>query len=232
MIADTLIESPRVASRILIVEDHPLFCRALAELIADEPDLTVCGQADSADAALGEIRRLRPHLAIVDLGLKDSNGLRLIEEIRNQAPQTKVLVASAQDEAMFAERVLRAGALGYVNKQEAAEVLVAALRQVLRGEVYLSPPMLKRILRTVPNGRPLERDPITTLSARELEVFEMIGRGLSTKQIARRLHLGQKTVETHREHVKRKLGIANAIELVRHAVLWVLQRSTGGSGAA
>ena len=163
-------------------------------------------------------------MVVVDLSLKTGHGIELIEKIKARDPQVKTLVSSMHDETLFAERVLRAGAMGYITKQEPPETLVRAIRQVLRGEVYLSPRMTSRLLRRVAAGGPPREDPVQKLSNREVEVYEMIGQGLTIQQIAMRLHLSPKTVETHREKIKQKLNVKNSAELNRRAVQWVLER--------
>jgi DNA-binding NarL/FixJ family response regulator len=190
--------------RILIVDDHPIVCRGLRELVADEPDLEVCGEAADVSEALQQLEATRPDVVVVDLSLKGGHGIELIQKIKARSDRVKMLVSSMHDESLFAERVLRAGATGYISKQESPEKIIDALRQVLRGEI-------------------LEENPIQSLSDRELEVFEMIGQGLSTKQIAKRLHLSHKTVETHREKIKAKLNLSNSAELSRRATQWVLE---------
>jgi len=209
--------------RIFLVDDHPLVRMGIAELLAHEPDLEICGEASDSPEALQKIVALTPDLAIIDLSLKSGHGIELIERVRSHGDHVRILVASMHDESLFAERALRAGAMGYFNKQECSTRLLDAVRQVLRGEIYLSPYMANRILHAVANGDPIDHDPIKNLSNRELEVFELIGQGLATKQIAGRLHLSPKTVETHREKIKSKLNLANSNELGRRAVQWVLE---------
>jgi DNA-binding NarL/FixJ family response regulator len=209
--------------RILIVDDHPIVRRGLRELVADEPDLEVCAEAADVAEALREIEKTAPDVVVVDLTLKSGHGLELIQEIRTRHAGTKMLVSSMHDESLFAERALRAGASGYINKQEPPEKIIDAMRQVLRGGVYLSPRMANRLLHRITTGELLGRTPIEGLTDRELEVFEMIGQGLSTKQIARRLELSHKTIGTHREKIKAKLDLKNSSELSRHATQWVLE---------
>jgi DNA-binding NarL/FixJ family response regulator len=210
--------------RVLVVDDHPPVRRGLAELINREPDLEVCGEASDVSEAMRLVKGTCPHLALVDLSLLRGSGIELIEQIKSMASETRMLVVSMHDEALFAERVLRAGALGYISKQESTEKLLEAVRQVLNGEIYLSPTMAARLLHSVVGGYPLDHDPIQGLSNRELEVFGLIGEGITTKQIALRLHLSSKTIESHREKIKAKLGAANSAELSRRAVQWVLER--------
>jgi len=213
-------------ARVLLVDDHALVRRGLADLVGDEPDLEVCGEAADAAEALARVAELCPDVVVVDLSLKTGHGLDLIKRLRARDDGPKVLVLSMHDEALFAERALRAGALGYVNKQEAPAKVVEALRQVLAGKVYLSGTMTERLLKRAAGGAETGgRLPSETLSDRELTVFDMIGQGLATREIAERLHLSIKTVETYREHIKAKLGLKNSAELGRHAAQWVLENS-------
>jgi DNA-binding NarL/FixJ family response regulator len=210
--------------QVLIVDDHPLVRKGLAETISAESDMEVCGEAADPTEALRLVEAVRPQVMIVDLSLKSGHGMDLIEHVKAHDDQIKMIVASVHDETLFAERVLRAGAVGYVNKQEPTERIIDAIRKVMRGEIALSPRMANRLLHTVVGGEPLGRDPIQNLSNRELEVFDMIGQGMSTKQIASKLHLSHKTIETHREKIKTKLNLNNANELSHRAVQWVLER--------
>lgn len=209
--------------RILLVDDHPIVRRGLRELVAQEPDLEVCGEAEDAAEALRQLEATRPDVVIVDLTLKAGHGLELIQQIHARDARIKILVSSMHDESLFAERTLRAGALGYINKQESPDKIIDAIRRVLCGEIYLSSRMASRLLHRIAVGEPLEKHPIEKLTDRELEVFEMIGQGLSTKQIARKLGLSHKTIETHREKIKTKLNLKNSAELSRHATQWVLE---------
>lgn len=208
-------------TRILIVDDHPIFRRGLSELIAEEPDLEVCCEAASTAEALRHVETACPDVVIVDLSLKHGHGIELIEQIKARNERIKMVVCSVHDESLFAERALRAGAMAYVNKQEATETLIDAIRQVLDGEIYVSAPLAKRLLHTFVGGKPSGQDPIATLTSREIEVFQMIGEGLTTKQIARRLHLSPKTIDAHREKIKTKLKLANSVQLSRCAFQWV-----------
>jgi DNA-binding NarL/FixJ family response regulator len=208
----------------LIVDDHPLVRRGLAETITAEPDMEIVGEAADATEAVRLVEAVHPNIMIIDLSLKSGHGIDLIEQIKAKDDQIKMLVASMHDESLFAERVLRAGAVGYLSKQEPPEKIVEAIRQVIRGEIALSPRMANRLLHSVVGGEPLGQNPIESLSNRELEVFDMIGQGMSTKQIAGKLHLSHKTIETHREKIKTKLNLSNANELARRAVQWVLER--------
>jgi DNA-binding NarL/FixJ family response regulator len=209
---------------ILIVDDHPLTREGLAAHIARQPDLEVCGEAEDVADAFEKVRVLDPDLVIVDLSLKSGPGLELIKLIKARGAKTKMLVSSMYDESLFAERVLRAGASGYVNKQVTAAKVVEAIRLVLAGRVYLSPEMTESLLqRSVGAVTPSNQNPVDTLSDRELEVFRMIGRGMTVKKIARDLKLSIKTVETHRKRIKDKLHLCNGAELSREAVRWVLE---------
>jgi DNA-binding NarL/FixJ family response regulator len=211
-------------ARILIVDDHALVRRGLAGLIEDEGDLIVCGEAGSAAEALTALAT-RPDLIIVDLSLQTGHGLDLIRQLKARDEELRILVLSMHDESLFAERVLRAGALGYVSKQEAPGQVISAIRQVLDDKVYLSQAMTERLLRRA-SGREADAVlPGDTLSDRELTVFQMIGEGLPTREIATRLHLSVKTIETYRENIKAKLGLKNSAELSRHAAQWVLEHS-------
>jgi len=211
-------------ARILIVDDHPLVRSGLSELISDEPTLEVCGEAAEAGEALQLVNSTKPDLVVVDISLKSGNGIELIKRIKSRQPKIKMLVSSMHDENLYAQRALNAGAMGYVNKQEATEKVVEAILHVLRGEIFLSPAMRERLLhRLVRDPNALNQSPVETLSDRELEVFQQIGTGLTTRQIAKEMHLSAKTIETYREHIKTKLSIDTAAELSRHAVQWVLE---------
>jgi DNA-binding NarL/FixJ family response regulator len=218
--------APSAASpaRVLIVDDHPIVRHGLAQLINGEPGLEVCGAASSPAEALDCVRTNRPDLVIVDLSLGDESGLDLVKALQIRDPELPVLVLSMHDEAYYADRVLRAGAMGYVMKQEAAGQMLAAIHQVLSGRVYLSESMAASML-TRFVGRKVVRGgtPVDHLTDRELQVLELIGKGLATREIADRLHLSVKTVENHREHIKAKLKLRSGPELVRYAVRWELE---------
>lgn len=224
MTANNSIGNHGAKYRVLLVDDHPLVRRGLADVISREPDLETCGEAGDVLEALHEVERTKPDVVVVDLTLKTGHGIELIEKLKGRDPRLKMLVSSMHDETLFAERVLRAGAMGYISKQEPPDSLVRAIRQVLRGEVYFSPRMTSRLLHRVAGGGPPQEDPVQSLSNRELEVYEMIGQGLTIQQIAARLHLSPKTVETHREKIKQKLNLKSSTELNRRAVQWVLER--------
>jgi len=211
--------------RILLVDDHAIVREGFAEIINSKPDLEVCGQANAAGRALEAVNRLRPDLVVVDLSLQGGSGLELIKQIKKLHPHLPMLVLSMHDEALYAERCLRAGALGYVMKQEEAGTVMQAVRSVLRGEVHVSKDVRGRMLRTLV-GRQLAPDQtgISHLSDREIEIFQLIGEGRTTRQIAQKLHLSLSTVETHRAHIKEKLNLRNAAELMRAAVEWATRR--------
>ena len=212
------------AARILIVDDHPIVRDGLIAALSRHPDLQVCGEAATIVDALALIDSLHPDLAIIDLSLADGSGLDLIKRIKARNVSTKMLVLSMSDESLFAERALRAGAMGFLHKQEAREKLIDAIHQVLDGKIFVSSAVNERLLQQVMIGnQPLQQSPITALSDRELEVFELLGQGLGSSEIAQRLHLGIKTIETHRQRIKDKLDLKNSLELVRHATQWVLE---------
>jgi len=209
--------------RILIVDDHPLVRTGFAQLIGDCPDLEVCGEASDMAEALRLIDSDCPDLAIIDLSLAGGSGLDLIEHIKSRNLDLLMLVASMHDETLYAERVLAAGARGYINKQEAQENIIRAIRQVLAGKVYLSEAMTERLLSGLVDVRDEKRD-IDRLSNRELQVFELIGQGVPVSQIASQLNLSIKTIETHQAHIKKKLGLGSAHELNQRAIRWVMDQ--------
>jgi DNA-binding NarL/FixJ family response regulator len=207
--------------RILIVDDHPMMREGLAQLIEHEPDLCVSAQADNAAQALSAIAAQPPDLAVVDISLPDKNGLELIKDLQTMQPQLPLLVISMHDETLYAERVLRAGGRGYIMKQEGGKKLMEAIRQVLNGQIYVSEKMSAKILELFSGRRPTtSNSPVERLSDREFEVFQLIGQGHSTRQIAQHLHLSIKTVEVHRANIKKKLELASGAELVRFAIRW------------
>lgn len=215
----------RRRARVFIVDDHPIVRKGIAELLRSAADMEVCGDAATIEDALRRIGETRPDLAIIDLSLPGAGGLDLLKDLAARHPEVKSVVLSMHDETLFAERALRAGARGYVMKQEAVPELETALRRVLEGKIYLSPAMSERMLGLMARGRaPSESSPLERLSDRELEVFEMIGRGMGTRDIARKLHLSVKTIESHREHIKGKLALPSASKLVQHASQWVQGR--------
>ena len=189
------------------------------QLINSEADLTVCGQGEEAYQSLRAIREARPDLVLVDISLKDSDGIELLKELKAQVPELPVLVLSMHDEKLYAERALRAGAHGYIMKQEVSDRLLTAVRTVLSGKVYVSESMSAMLVQKMVGGKATaEKLPMDRLTDRELEVFRMIGEGLSIKEIAEKLFLSAKTVEAHREHIKDKLNLKSSAELLRFAV--------------
>jgi DNA-binding NarL/FixJ family response regulator len=207
-------------ARIVLVDDHPMVRERLAEVINREPDLSVCGEAEDRGGALEVIEREKPRLAIVDLTLKRSNGLDLIKDLRVMHPDLLILVLSMQDENLYAERVIRAGAHGYITKQEATRKILDAIRLVMAGKVFLSEEISAEILsRMLGKSRGAMRS-LDVLSDRELQVFGLVGEGFGTRQIAEQLGLDVKTVETYRTRIKEKLELKDASELLRQAIAW------------
>jgi DNA-binding NarL/FixJ family response regulator len=214
--------------RVLVVDDHPMMRQGLAQLIENESDLVVCCEADTAGQALDVVSLKKPDLALVDLSLPDKSGLELIKDIRALRPDLPILVVSMHDEAIYAERVLRAGGRGYIMKQEGGKKLLHAIRQVLSGQIYVSEKMSAKILEIFSGHRPQSSSsPVERLSDREFEVFQWIGQGKGTREIAQRLHLSVKTVEVHRANIKEKLKVQTGTDLVRYAIRWV--EAEGGS---
>jgi len=206
---------------ILIVDDHPLIRQGIATLLEHSDDLAVCGEADSAAEALKVMEKVSPDLAIVDLTLKESTGLDLIKDIRIRYPHVYVLVLSMRDEGFYAERVLRAGARGYVTKEEGPEKVLEGVRKVLQGQIYVSEKMASKVMGKIVEGASRAGgSPSDRLTDRELAVLELIGRGLPTREIAVKLHISTKTVDSHREHIKDKLKLDSASELLKYAVQW------------
>ena len=208
--------------RILMIDDHPMVVEGLAQLINREPDLMVCGQAQDAPKALQAIETLKPDMTIVDISLNGTNGIELIKDIKLRHGELPVLVLSAHDESIFAERSLRAGAGGYVMKLEAPDNLMNAIRRVLNGEIYLSAKMSGKMLQKYvgSSGKPMETS-IDRLTDREVAVLQLIGLGHGTREIAEQLNLSVKTIETYRAHIMEKLDLKNATELVKYAIQWV-----------
>jgi DNA-binding NarL/FixJ family response regulator len=211
--------------RLLIVDDHPLFRKGLAELIHSDANFAVCGEADNAAEAMEVIRKLNPDMAIVDLSLPGANGIELIKNIRAEFPSLPVLVLSMHDESLYALRALRAGADGYVMKHEAMANVIQAIREVFNGRPYLSPAMAAQVITKFAHRQAEgETDAVERLSDRELEILELIGKGNEVRQIAKLLHLSPKTVETHRAHIKDKLDLKNSREVARFARQWLSAR--------
>lgn len=216
--------------QVFLVEDHPITREGFAQLINYQADLQVCGQAGSAARAMAGIESTRPDLAIIDISLVESNGLELIKNLKSRYPDLAMLVLSTHDETLYAERAVRAGALGYVMKQAPTAEVMEAIRATLRGELYLSETMRSRMVQQHLHGpaEPVKSD-IDVLSDRELEIFELIGKGETTRKISAKLNLSVSTVETHRAHIKEKLHLTNAVELVRRAVEWLNQQGREGA---
>lgn len=212
--------------RVLLVEDHPIFRKGIAMLLQHEPDLCICAEAETASHALELVDKVVPDIVLADITLKDTNGIELVKSLKAMRPEIPVLVISMHEESLYAERALRAGARGYLMKQAPPDQVVAAIRQVLRGELYLSASAHHHMLNTFLTGqRNVAGDPVSKLSDRELEIFELLGRGHGTSMIAQELHLSVKTIESHRAHIKTKLGLTTAPELMRAAVEWVTRKS-------
>ncbi|MGA1841421.1 MAG: response regulator [bacterium] len=215
-------ESKNSKKKVLIVDDHPIVCMGLSCLLNQEEDMLVCGEAHNAHEALEAIDVLHPDAATIDISLKGQSGIGLIKNIKNHYPRFPILVLSVHDESIYAELVLRAGAMGYIMKQEASERIVTAVRQVLKGDLYVSNHMASNMLHKYLNGRSaFNESPLELLSDRELEVLRLMGQGYGTRQIANELIVGVKTVETYRSHLKRKLNLKNSPELVKYAIQWV-----------
>jgi DNA-binding NarL/FixJ family response regulator len=206
---------------ILLLEDHPIVRQGLEQTINHEPDLRVCGAAETAEQAFAQIESCRPDLLLLDISLQGTNGLEVLKVVRQRYPDLRVLILSMHDERVYAMRALGEGAAGYVMKEAATENVLGAIRRVLSGDVYLSPQMERRSMQQFVGRRGLAKGaPLEHLSKRELEVFDLIGRGQRTRQIAEALHVSVKTVESHRQHIKEKLGLNDGHELVQHAIQW------------
>lgn len=218
------IKKPEATTRgrrqVFIVDDHPMTRRGLNDLINQEPDLAVCGEADTPSRALEAIKTLKPDLALVDITLPRTSGLMLIKDIRIWSPTVYVLALSMHDESLYAERVLRAGGHGYIMKNEGGDKLLQAIRHVLDGRTYVSEGISRRIVDAFAGRRKEETSPLGNLTEREFEVFQLIGQGLATAEIGQRLHLSPKTIDSHRLHIKEKLNLRNLPELMRYAVRW------------
>lgn len=209
--------------QVLIVDDHPLVRKGLAVSFEDTMGFEVCGRAATAEDALDRLDHCDPDLLVLDISLPGMSGLELMKQLRDPYPDLQTLVVSRHDENLYAERVLRAGGRGYVMKLEASDVIIEAARTVLDGGVYLSDPINNRLLKNLAEGDadPISESPVESLSDRELEVFELTGQGLTTRDMADRLHVSVKTIESYRARIKEKMNLDNASELMRHAVQWV-----------
>jgi DNA-binding NarL/FixJ family response regulator len=214
--------------RIVVVDDHPLMRKGLVMSLEADSDLEVCGQASNAEDAIGVVESQNPDLVLVDISLPGMSGLELIKQIHAIRPNMKTLVVSRHDESLYAERAIRAGAKGYIMKLEAPDVMVKAVRKVMNGGIYVSDEINERLLLGMASGHEmLAESPLEVLSDRELEVFELTGRGFGTRDIAEKLHLSVKTVESYRARIKIKLNLSSAAELMQHAVQWVEGEKAG-----
>jgi DNA-binding NarL/FixJ family response regulator len=207
--------------RILIVDDHPMMRDGLRQLIANEADLEVIGEADDVNEALVQAEKLAPDIAIVDITLRSGNGLDLIKDLQIRSPKIAVLVLSMHDESLYAERVLKAGGRGYIMKQEGGKKIIEGIRQVASGHTYVSPAVAARILDSFSGRAHQEKAGVEQLTDREFEVFQLIGQGLSTKEMAEKLRVSVKTIEVHRVNIKEKLNTPTAPDLIRYAVRWL-----------
>jgi DNA-binding NarL/FixJ family response regulator len=213
--------------RVLLVDDHAVVRFGIAQLINRQPDMTVCGEEEDASKALGAIESLKPNLVIADISLKDSSGLELMRNIKAQYAGLPVLVVSGHDESIYAEIAFRAGALGYLMKEEALDKIIMAIRRVLSGAIYVSDSLAAKMLQQQIRGQTsINESPVKDLSDRELEVFQLIGQWKTTRDIAEELHLSVKTIEYYREQIKRKLSLKNAAELTQRATAWVGREAT------
>jgi len=212
-------------TRVFVVDDHPVVRQGLKLMLDQETDMVLCGEAESAREARRNVREATPDIIVADVSLKDASGIELVKELRELHPDVPVLVLSMHDESLYAERALRAGARGYVMKDEAPDRLITAIREIVAGGLYLSGRMTARLLTKFVDGPSQSgRMPMESLTDRELEIFEFIGRGLGTRHIAETLHLSVKTIETHRRNIKRKLKLSDATSLMQHAIHWVQQQ--------
>lgn len=214
-------------TRVFIVDDHPLVRQGLTQIIGGQEDFEVCGEAEDSSSAMRGIDNTNPDVVIVDISLQGNNGLELIKNVKAIHEKLPILVFSMHDESIYAQRALRAGAKAYVMKKESSDKIVEAIRKILKGEIYVSPRVADQVLHQIVNGPSnASASPVDRLTDRELEVVQLIGRGLSTREIAESLHLSVKTIESHRAHVKEKLNLRNATELVQFSVQWVDQQDS------
>jgi DNA-binding NarL/FixJ family response regulator len=214
-------------SKVFVVDDHPIVRQGLTLLINREQDLTVCGEAEDAQSAMHSVTSVRPDTMVIDISLNGPDGLDLLKDIRMRHPDLPVLILSMHDESIYAERALRAGAQGYIMKQEATEKVLVALRRILSHEIYVSERIANRMLQRYIGSPNAERpSSVADLTDRELEVFRLIGEGHSTRQIAEELHISVKTVESYQAHIKEKLSLRSARELVQHAIQWSISEKS------
>jgi DNA-binding NarL/FixJ family response regulator len=215
-------------TRIFVVDDHPLVRQGIRLVVSQEPDMVVCGEADDATEAAVAIAAAKPDLAVVDLSLKRNNGLDLIKDLRKRCPEVPVLVMSMHEQSYYAERVLHAGARGYITKAEGAQRLIDGIRQVLKGQIFLNERLSAKLISKLVSGRAAPAATLEDrLSDRELAIFELIGNGLSNREIAERLCLSRKTVDCHREHIKEKLDLSHAADILKEAIRWVQSKQNG-----
>lgn len=229
MTMNVLMERPVQTTKktVLVVDDHPLMRQGLALLINQQQDMQVCGEAEEAQAAMRAIVQRRPDIIILDISLNGPDGLEVLKSIRATDPDLPVLILSMHDEAIYAERALRARANGYIMKQEATEKVLVAVRRILNGDIYLSDRMSNKMLQQYIGGAPsMIQSRIAALSDRELEVFRLIGEGRATRAIAEELHLSIKTVETYQAHLKEKLALRTGRELIQHAIQWKINEKS------
>ena len=210
--------------KVIIVDDHPVVCQGLAQIVSQDENLHVCAEAEDAKTAFKAIKKHRPDIAIIDISLKDISGLELIKWVKGLDFKVAMLVISVHDESIYAERALKAGADGYLMKQESPDKIIQAIRQILKGEIYISDSIAKRLIRHLLKGHGEKATPIDSLSDRELEVLQLLGRGFKPKQIADKLCLSIKTIETYQSNIKEKLFLNNAFELAQYAVQWMRQK--------
>jgi DNA-binding NarL/FixJ family response regulator len=214
-------------AKVYIVDDHPLVREWLTNLIHQQPDFLVCGEAETAADAFQAITTLKPDVAIVDISLKEGSGLELIKNVKGNCPAVPVIVLSMHDESLYAERAIRAGARGYIMKRETTKRIIDAIRTVLGGKLYLSERLTDLFAKKFLNGHlPTDSSPIEQLSDRELEVFQLLGQGYETRQVAESLHISMKTVQAYCARIKEKLNLASALELLREAIRWHEERSS------
>ena len=214
-----------MTTRIYIVDDHPLVRQGLSQIVASEADMEICGEAEDSPAAIRGVGEANPDAIIVDISLKGANGIELIKNLKAIHDDIPILVFSMHDETIYAQRALRAGAKAYVMKKESPSKVVDAIRKIIQGEIYVSPSVADQVLHQIVSGPGnVSTSPVDRLTDRELEVVQLIGRGLSSREVAESLHLSVKTIESHRAHVKEKLSLRNATELVQFSVQWVDQQ--------
>jgi DNA-binding NarL/FixJ family response regulator len=216
-----LTKKPARPVNILIIDDHPVVRLGIRQMLAQDPSFNVCGDADTMEAALHACRSLDVDLALIDLSLGSASGLELIKQLHEEHPSLLMLVLSRHDESLFAQRTLRAGARGYLEKQEAIDGLLEAIRHVLTGKVYVSESVAQQVLAGLRGTPPAPLDQMATLTDREIQVLERVGRGSSTSEIARDLGVSIKTIETYRSNIKAKLNLKSALDLVRYATSWI-----------